>query len=756
MLKQSLTAISLCAAVLSTVLSTVLAPTAFAHDDDGKIRDRQKPYRGPGFRADDRKADGSVAGSFTSSGINLRSWLPLAQLSAGAQNANSCWGYVNPLSGKEYAIIGLYDGTAIVDITNPGNAQLKAFAAGPASLWRDVRTHGTYCYAASEGGSGIQVINLVRIDEGIANIVNTVTAPTTTTAATHTLAIDNASGFLYRAGGGSNGLRMYSLADPANPTYVGIWSNIYIHEAQIKTFTSGPYAGKQIAFCCGGGNGGYANTGLYIVDVTNKSNPVQLGYASYPNSRFCHQGWLDSEDKYFYINDELDEGDSVSVTTTIVIDVQNLSAPVHVNSFNNGNPAIGHNLFVKGNLLMEANYRSGFRVFDLSVNRLNPPEVAYFDTYPGSDSANFNGLWNIWPFFPSGTIIGSDIERGLFVWTLGGPSATFAVANPPTNILPAGGTTVDVTITPTAGQTLNAASARMALTVGATTQNIALTALGGNNYRATFPATPCTSTVSYQFEIANSAGEFTSDSARSAFSAVSVATAVDHNFESASGWTGGVAGDTATSGQWVRVDPVGTTAQPENDHSTTGAICWVTGQGTVGGAAGAADVDGGTTTLLSPAFDMSQMDEPTIEYWYWYSNNLGGAPNADSMPVEISNNGGTSWVLVEDIATNNSAWTKRSWRVRDFVTPTANVRVRFVARDLATGSLVEAGVDDFKVINVDCVASIPGDLNGDGVVGADDLAQLLGAWGATSGAADINGSGLVDATDLAILVSNWG
>ncbi|MFM7261992.1 MAG: hypothetical protein ACKO3W_15490, partial [bacterium] len=135
------------------------ASLAQAHDDDGKIRDRQKPVRAPAFRANDPKADGSVSGSFDSNGIQLKSWLPLASLSAGAQNGNSCWGYVGP-DGKEFAIIGLYDGTAIVDITVPGNAQLKAFVAGPASLWRDVRTHNRYCYAASEGGSGIQVIDL--------------------------------------------------------------------------------------------------------------------------------------------------------------------------------------------------------------------------------------------------------------------------------------------------------------------------------------------------------------------------------------------------------------------------------------------------------------------------------------------------------------------------------------------------------------------------------------------------------------------
>ncbi|MCE2884972.1 MAG: choice-of-anchor B family protein [Planctomycetaceae bacterium] len=753
-LKRTLTCRTLASFVLPALCAVGSVGIAQAHDDDGKIRDRQKPVRATAYRADDPKSDGNVAGTFDSNGIVLKSWLPLNTLSAGAQNGNSCWGYVGT-DGKEYAIIGLYDGTAIVDITVPGNAQLKAFVAGPASLWRDVRTHSRYCYAASEGGGGIQVISLANINSGSAPVVNTITAPTTTTAATHTLAIDNVSAFLYRAGGGSNGLRMYSLADPSNPAYVGQWSNIYIHEAQVVTYTSGPYAGKQIAFCFGGGNGGYANTGLYIVDVTNKAAPTQLGFVTYPGARFCHQGWLDEERRYMYINDELDEGDTVSVTTTIVVDVSNLTAPIFVNAFNNGNPAIGHNMYVKGNYLYEANYRAGVRVFDLSVSRTSPPEVAYFDTYPGSDAANFNGLWNIWPYFPSGTVIGSDLERGLFVWTIGGPVATFSVANAPVTVNPAGGSTVDVTITAGQGQTLNTSTARMKVTVGTTTTTVPLSPLGGNVFRGTFPATPCTSTVSYVFEVENNQGEASTDNPRTAFSAVAVVTAVDENFEAVNGWVGGVAGDTATSGQWVRVDPVGTTAQPEDDHSTTGTVCWVTGQGTAGGAAGAADVDGGTTTLLSPVFDMSQMDEPTIEYWYWYSNNLGGAPGLDSMPVEITNNGGTSWVLIEDIATNNSLWTKRSWRVRDFITPTANVRVRFVARDLNQGSLIEAGVDDFKIVNVDCTATIPGDLNGDGLVNAADLAGLLSAWGATSGAADINGDGTVNATDLAILISNW-
>ena len=485
---------------------------------------------------------------------------------------------------------------------------------------------------------------------------------------------------------------------------------------------------------------------------------MQLSYTTYPNARYCHQGWLDAEGKYFYIDDELDEGATVSVTTTIVVDVSNLNAPTLTGTFTNGNTAIGHNLFVNGTKLYEANYRSGMRVFDLAVSRTNPPEVAFFDTYPGSDSAQFNGLWNLWPFFPSGTVIGSDIERGLFVWKIAPPLATYVVAAPPASINPQGGTTIDVVIAPTAGQTLNPATAKMTTTWGTTgTATSAMTLLSGNAYRASFPAVACLLTATYKFEIANTAGELSIDTAtRTVLSAVGQSVIVSSEFEVADGWVGGVVGDTAVSGIWVRADPAGTIAQPENDHSAVGTVCWVTGNGVVGGADGAVDVDGGTTTLLSPVINLAGLDEPTIEYWYWYSNNLGGAPNTDSMPIELSNNGGSTWTLLADVAVSNNNWTLHSWRVRDFMLPTANMRVRFTARDLATGSLVEAAIDDFRITNIVCSpAFVIGDVNGDGLVNATDLGILLNAWGSLGGPSDLDQNGVVNAADLAILVNAW-
>jgi hypothetical protein len=123
------------------------------------------------------------------------------------------------------------------------------------------------------------------------------------------------------------------------------------------------------------------------------------------------------------------------------------------------------------------------------------------------------------------------------------------------------------------------------------------------------------------------------------------------------------------------------------------------------------------------------------------------------MPVSISNNGGATWILLENVAENAGAWVERSFRVADFVAPSANVRLRFEARDLGTGSLVEAGVDFVRVATQAC-PPVAGDLDGDGVVGGGDLAVMLGAWGG-AGPADLDGDGSVGAGDLAVLLGLW-
>lgn len=185
-------------------------------------------------------------------------------------------------------------------------------------------------------------------------------------------------------------------------------------------------------------------------------------------------------------------------------------------------------------------------------------------------------------------------------------------------------------------------------------------------------------------------------------------------FETNLGWSPSWAGDDATTGLWTRVNPNGTAAAPEDDHTSTGTLCFVTGQGTVGGAVGEADVDNGRTTLVSPTLDLT--GGGTISYWRWYDNDSGALPNTEEFRVDISNNNGTSWVNVETVGPTGpdttGGWIQHSFDVSTFVTPTNQVRVRFVAEDLVAngGSIVEAGVDDFTVTPTDCNNNCVSDL----------------------------------------------
>ena len=397
--------------LVSIAVGTICTSSVFAHPDDPKIKDRQLAVKADAFRLDRHIGSTRAIGGFESENVVLHSWLPLSEL-GNPDSGNDCWGYVSP-SGREYALMGTSSGTAIVEVTNPGDAQVIDILNGPNSLWRDIKTYGTYMYCVSEGGGGIQVFNLAGIDQGTIQTLNSAGS-----GATHNVAIDTESGYLYRTGGTANGMYIYDLSNPAAPTQVGQWTDRYIHDVQVVTYTDGPFANRELAFCCAGFSGGWSDTGLTIVDVTNKSNPFVVSQTYYSNAEYCHQGWLSEDRQFFYINDELDEQSGGGPTTTRVIDVSDINNPTFVGTFTSGSSSVDHNLYTHNGMIFEANYRSGLRVFDAS-DPLNPTEYAYFDTYPNDDNASFNGLWSSYPYFPSGTVIGSDLERGLFVWRLG-------------------------------------------------------------------------------------------------------------------------------------------------------------------------------------------------------------------------------------------------------------------------------------------------------------------------------------------------
>ncbi len=201
------------------------------------------------------------------------------------------------------------------------------------------------------------------------------------------------------------------------------------------------------------------------------------------------------------------------------------------------------------------------------------------------------------------------------------------------------------------------------------------------------------------------------------------------DLESSSGWVVGAQGDTANSGVWTLVDPIGTSAQPADDRTPgSGRKCFVTGQGIVGGAAGASDVDGGVTSLSTPVLNLGGYGETEIGYWRWFSNSTGGNPQSDTLTVRISNNGGVSWTTVEVVGPSgpgvSGGWIRHTFRVADFVVPTSNVVLRFVASDTGGDTVVEAAIDDLIVVRKS--SAVPGEVGGLALSPASGATQL--AW----------------------------
>lgn len=270
--------------------------------------------------------------------------------------------------------------------------------------------------------------------------------------------------------------------------------------------------------------------------------------------------------------------------------------------------------------------------------------------------------------------------------------------------------TVVATITSTEGA-LNTSELKVHYRVnGGAFSEVLMTATGGaNEYSATLPALDGNSAVDYYL----SAEDLVANAAVSPLGAPAnvysfdVARTYDGLETGAAGWTPGIGGDTATTGQWGLFDPVGTAAQPEDDATVApGVMCFITGQcgtghGTCTGCdLGCNDIDGGVTTLLSPVYDVSGLENVVVRYDRWYSNNTGSAAGEDSWVVDVSNNGGSTWTNVENTMASVAAWTAVSVDIDALFGAGAGnlVQVRFRASDLINGSLVEAGVDDLRIL----------------------------------------------------------
>ncbi len=361
--------------------------------------------------------EGGMANGYPCDNFDLVSQLTISELE-GEFEGNDIWGWTHPDTGVEYALMGLDNGTAFVDLCDPEDPVLigNLPTHTTSSIWRDIKVYQNHAFIVSEaGGHGMQVFDLMQLSSVTdPPVVFEETAHFDQFGSAHNIAINEETGYAYPVGAFEfdGGPIFIDIHVPTNPSAAGGYNEDgYTHDAQMVVY-NGPdteHVGKEICFASN------ENT-LTIIDITDKGDPTQLSRTGYEEVAYAHQGWLTEDHRYFLSDDEIDELQGQPNTRTIIWDCLDLDAPVVIGEYFGPSTAIDHNMYVKGDKVYQANYNSGLRVLDLSdIANANLTEIGFFDVHPQDDNVAFNGSWSVYPYFESGLIIISSIELGLFV-----------------------------------------------------------------------------------------------------------------------------------------------------------------------------------------------------------------------------------------------------------------------------------------------------------------------------------------------------
>jgi len=386
--------------------------------------------------------DGFAGALFPCESVFMSSRLDLRRSGLPATAGNDIWGWTHPASGREFALVGLNSKMAVVEITDPVNpfhwGDLATHTRN--SIWRDIKVYKDHAFVVSEAWQhGLQVFDLNQLIDKNPNgapYVFSETAYYGEFGSGHNIAINEDSGFAYVVGSDTcdAGMHVVDIRNPTRPVFstcvdksifepalvdgfVTAKSNAkvmhgedYTHDVQCVQY-AGPdhrYTGREI---CIASNADTVN----IVDMTNKSQPAQISVKNYPGLGYTHQGWLTEDHRYFLLGDELDEMQYKHNTRTLIWDMADLKNPKHIGDYYGPVKAIDHNMYIKGNKVYQSNYDSGLRIVDLAkVGEGILREVAFFDTEPNSNKAEFLGAWSVYPYFKSGSIVISNISGHLF------------------------------------------------------------------------------------------------------------------------------------------------------------------------------------------------------------------------------------------------------------------------------------------------------------------------------------------------------
>jgi len=388
----------------------------------------------------EQKCVNGMAGEYPCRNIDLLSHISIEDLGYTQElqrglndknvRGNDIWGWTDPETGKEYAIVGLSGGTSFVDVSDPVNPKVLAFLmtrTGP-SIWRDMKVVYDTAYIVSEAKDhGMQVFDLLRLRDMTEFSYVDSDVDYSLFGNAHNIVSNEETGYVYVVGATDKnyefsclgGLHFINVRDRLNPAYAGCFPDDgYVHDAQCVIY-HGPdarYQGREVCFC-------YNEDTLTLVDVTSKDHPSLISKEGYSHAMYTHQGWVTEDHTIVLLDDELDENKGVTPdptkvghTITYIWDVSDLEKPVLKEHFLSTEVAIDHNQYILGDLSYQSNYGAGLRVLHIDQKNYALKEVAYFDCLPtSSGKALFEGTWSNYPYFKSENVIISSIEYGLFV-----------------------------------------------------------------------------------------------------------------------------------------------------------------------------------------------------------------------------------------------------------------------------------------------------------------------------------------------------
>lgn len=337
---------------------------------------------------------GSVYAQF-SKNITLAGHLPYEQC------LSALWGYTDP-QGNEYAIVGTCTGVSVVNVSNPSQPEELYFVPGPNNIWREMKTYKNYAFCVTEAGTGLTIINLANLpDTNLSHTVFT-TTPVGAINNVHTIWIDeNGKCFLFGATGFPQGGGCIVLdlePDPSNPVYLGRLGGPYFHDGFVRDnvlYASAIYEGALL---------------VYNLDYTDSIEFEFTGARNTPGN-FTHNAWPTDDSRYIFTTDEVADGYVTAYDISDLFNIQELDR-VQMDPAGNETP---HNVRYLNGWLPTAYYREGVVIIDAHRPQ-NMIVTGYYDTFVTDTGSTFGGVWELYPYFPSGRMIASDRSNGLFIF----------------------------------------------------------------------------------------------------------------------------------------------------------------------------------------------------------------------------------------------------------------------------------------------------------------------------------------------------